>query len=180
MGVYTTGTINRAHLEHVHTSESQNCPRRRANNPTALISPFLFLCERPRAETTKPKHASETEGGNSTGSVPVRRALRCHFGSWATASVSRLCDYSTPINPQEKETCTNNLDSIQNINVHMKKHVSKLLLGLKLLQSASFKDVLARWTKETPAHTLLIRVSVQVIFIKITETFCRSGLLMYK
>lgn len=66
----------------------------------------------------------------------------------------------------------------------MKKHVSNLLFGLKLLQSASFKDVLARWTKETPAHTLLIKVSVQVlasghvIFIKITETFCRSGLLM--
>lgn len=66
----------------------------------------------------------------------------------------------------------------------MKKHVSNRLFGLKLLQSASFKDVLAHWTKETPAHTLLIKVSVQVlasghvIFIKITETFCRSGLLM--
>lgn len=68
----------------------------------------------------------------------------------------------------------------------MKKQVSNLLFGLKLLQSVSFKDALERWTKETPAHALLIKVSVQVlasdhvIFIKIRETFCRSGLLMYK
>lgn len=55
-GVYTARTINRAHLERVHTSESQYCLCLCCwvNKPAALISLFCKRkCEEPRACDTQ-------------------------------------------------------------------------------------------------------------------------------